>query len=289
MNYRHCHIPVYDNRQRKNFTMPVKIRHLFSFLWLLPMLLHAWEVDFSGHKTQGGLVIGRVLPGMQVIYQDRQVRVSDEGYFLLGFGRDAPALAEYEIVFADGRRENKNLTISPRSYKEEIITGLAANQVQPGQAELDRIAREQKYFDQARLIDAPRTGFLKPFIWPVQGRISGQYGSRRILNGTPKRPHYGLDIAAPEGTPVRAPADGVVTMNQPDLFYTGTTIMLDHGHGLSTLYIHLNHSDVTLGQSVKQGEIIGSVGATGRATGPHLHWGMSLFSTRLDPQLMLAE
>ncbi len=249
----------------------------------------AYEVDFIGDKTQGGLVIGKVTPGIKVIYKDKSIRISDRGYFLLAFGRDEPSLVSYSLEFPDGTRESKILAIKKRQYKEESITGLASNKVEPSQAELDRIMREQKYFDNARLIDDPREDFLQPFIWPVKGRISGVYGSRRILNGKPKRPHYGLDIAAPDGTPIQAPADGIVTINQPDLFYTGVTVMLDHGHGLSTLYIHMSKSNVELGQKVKQGDVIGAVGKTGRATGPHLHWGMSLFGTRLDPRLMLPD
>ncbi len=249
----------------------------------------AYEVDFIGDKTQGGLVVGKVSPGIKVVYKGKSIRVSNQGYFLLGFGRDEPPAIKYTLEFPDGSKEEKQLEIQQRKYKEESITGLAANKVQPSQAELDRITREQKYFDNARLIDDPREDFLQKFIWPVKGRISGVYGSRRILNGKPKRPHYGLDIAAPEGTPIKAPADGVVTINQQDLFYTGVTVMLDHGHGLSTLYIHMIKSTVELGQQVKQGDVIGAVGKTGRATGPHLQWGMSLFGTRLDPRLMLSE
>jgi len=249
----------------------------------------AYEVDFIGEKSQGGLVIGKVSPGIKVVYKDKSVRVSDQGHFLLGFERDEPATITYSLKFPDGSTENKTLVIKQRQYKEESIKGLASNKVEPSQAEIDRITDEQKYFDNARLVDASREDFLQSFIWPVKGRISGVYGSRRILNGKPKRPHYGLDIAAPEGTAIKAPAGGVVTINQPDLFYTGVTVMLDHGHGLSTLYIHMSKSNVELGQTVKQGEVIGAVGKTGRATGPHLHWGMSLFGTRLDPRLMLAE
>ena len=249
----------------------------------------AYEVDFIGHKTQGGLVIGKVTPGIKVIYKDKSIRVSEQGHFLLGFGRDEPPAVSYTLEFPDGTKENKTIAIKQRKYIEESITGLASNKVEPSQAEIDRITREQKYFDNARVIDDSREDFLQKFIWPMKGRISGVYGSRRILNGKPKRPHYGLDIAAPEGTPIKAPADGVVSINQQDLFYTGVTVMLDHGHGLSTLYIHMSKSEVELGQKVKQGDVIGTVGKTGRATGPHLHWGMSLFGTRLDPRLMLPE
>ena len=259
------------------------------FQVLLSTQANAYEVNFIGNPTQGGLVIGQVTPGIKVIFKENAIRVSERGYFLLGFGRDEPSVAHYTLEFPDGTRELKSIEVSQRQYKEEVITGLASNKVEPSQSELDRITREQKFFDNARVIDAARDDFLQTFIWPVKGRISGVYGSRRILNGKPKRPHYGLDIAVPEGTQIKAPADGIVTINQPDLFYTGVTVMLDHGHGLSTLYIHMSQSNVELGQKVQQGQVIGKVGKTGRATGPHLHWGMSLFNTRLDPRLMLPQ
>lgn len=248
---------------------------------------HAYEIYFTGDKVQGGLVIGQVVPGVDVIFKNKRIRVSEQGYFLLGFDRDEAKTVNYTLKFPDSTTVIKSIQVAQRKYKVESVTGLASNKVAPNQAELDRINKEQAYFDHARQIDDPREDFLRPFIWPLKGRITGVYGSRRILNGEPKRPHYGLDIAAPQGTPVRAPADGLVTLNQPDLFYTGVTVMLDHGHGLSTLYIHMSKSSVELGQRVRQGEIIGAVGMTGRANGPHLHWGMSLFGTRLDPQLML--
>ena len=266
-----------------------------TLLILIPLILlgffvsdsRAYEVDFFGDKVQGGLVIGKVVPGIKVRFKNKQLRVSEQGYFLLGFERDEPETVEYTLEFPDSNTQVKSIQIKQRHYNEESVTGLASNKVQPSAKELERITTEQAYFDHARQIDDPREDFLQPFIWPLKGRISGVYGSRRILNGTPKRPHYGLDIAAPQGTEIVAPADGLVTLNQPDLFYTGVTVMLDHGHGLSTLYIHMSESSVVLGQRVRQGDVIGAVGKTGRATGPHLHWGMSLFGTRLDPQLML--
>lgn len=251
--------------------------------------VRSYEVDFWGARVQGGLVIGKVVPGVKVTFKERSIRVSDQGYFLLGFERDEPATVNYTLEFPDSTRQVKTLEIEQRNYSEEAISGLASNKVEPSKKELQRIRTEQAYFDRARQIDDPREDFLKPFIWPVEGRISGVFGSRRILNGIPKRPHYGLDIAAPRGTEIVAPADGVVSLNQADLFYTGVTVMLDHGHGLSTLYIHMSKSSVQLGQRVRQGDVIGAVGKTGRATGPHLHWGMSLFGTRLDPQLMLPD
>lgn len=139
----------------------------------------------------------------------------------------------------------------------------------------------------ARQIDSPGTDFTASFIAPVNGRISGVFGSQRILDGKPRQPHSGVDFAAPEGAPVKAPAAGSVTLVDPDMYFSGGTVILDHGHGISSVFIHLSRIDVRVGQRIARGEVIGAVGATGRATGPNLHWGVSWFETRLDPQLLL--
>ena len=159
--------------------------------------------------------------------------------------------------------------------------------VSPSAEDLERIYKDIALVKTVRKKDDPRTDFTQAFIWPVTGRISGVYGSQRILNGKPKRPHYGVDIAAPTGTPVKAPADGVVTMAHSDMFYSGGTLIVDHGHGISTVYMHLHKILVEAGQRVQQGDVIARVGATGRVTGPHLHWGMNWFETRLDPSLLV--
>jgi murein DD-endopeptidase MepM/ murein hydrolase activator NlpD len=150
-----------------------------------------------------------------------------------------------------------------------------------------RIEREQAMVNAARKRDDAREDFLADFDWPVQGRVSGVFGSQRIYNGTPKSPHSGLDVAAAQGTPVRAPAPGIVTLAEPDLYLTGGTVLLDHGHGVSSNFLHFSRIDVHVGQRVEKGEVLGLVGMTGRATGPHMHWGMSWFGTRVDPRLLL--
>lgn len=254
---------------------------------LMAPLKPAWSAEFEGAFKQGGLVIGRTQPGAEVTYDGRRLRVSPEGVFVLGFGRDAPAGAVVEIRLPDGRLERERLKIARREYPEQHIDGLPENKVTPSEKDLERIWAEQKYFDNARARDDARTDFLENFIWPVTGPISGVYGSRRVLNGKPKRPHVGVDIAVPTGTPVVAPAAGVVSMVQQDLFYTGGTVFIDHGHGVTTMYIHLSEIFVKEGQQVEQGEPIAAVGMTGRATGPHLHWAMHWFNTRLDPSLLV--
>ena len=255
----------------------------------LPLVfsMAAHGVELKGSFTQGGMIIGHTSPDAKVSFKGRSLKVSPDGYFVLGFGRDAPLDSELTVHFANGFEETEPVHIKKRRYDEQRINGLPKNKVEPSAKELKRIWAEQKLIDAARARDDEREDFLSDFIWPVTGRISGIYGSRRILNGKPKRPHMGLDIAAPEGTTVVAPADGVVTLGHHDMFYTGGTLFLQHGHGISTMYIHLSKILVKDGQEVKQGQPIAEVGMTGRATGPHLHWGMNWFNTKLDPGLLV--
>ncbi len=252
---------------------------------LQPLVVSALSLD--GAFTQGGLLIGQTEPGAKVVFEKRELRVSAEGFFVLGFGRDAALRSTLTVTLPNKTPEQHEIVLKKRTYKEERINGLPNNKVQPNKKELDRIVAEQKFFNRARAYEDDRQDFLQSFIWPVKGPISGVYGSRRVLNGKPKRPHSGVDVAAPTGTPIVAPIDGLVTLVQQDLFYTGGTVFLHHGHGVSTMYIHLNEIFVEEGQEVKQGEKIAAVGMTGRATGPHLHWGMNWFNTRLDPALLV--
>lgn len=249
----------------------------------------AFAAEYKGFQTQGGFVIGQTVPGAKVTYKGRTLRVSATGLFIVGFGRNEAAQVTVDIRLPDGKRQSDQLTVQARQYREERIDSLPKNKVSPSAAEWKRIIAEQVYFDTARARNDDRTDFTMDFIWPAKGRISGVYGSRRILNGIPKNPHTGLDIAAPEGTKIVAPIDGVVTLVQQDLFYTGGTLFIHHGHGLSTMYIHLSEIFVKEGQEVKQGDVIAAIGMTGRATGPHLHWGMNWFNTKLDPQLVLKQ
>jgi murein DD-endopeptidase MepM/ murein hydrolase activator NlpD len=192
-----------------------------------------------------------------------------------------------ELHLPSGTVEKHPVSIEKRAYKIQRIDGLPPRKVSPSPEDQERISKDRALVKKVRQTDDARTDFAQPFIWPVTGRISGVYGSQRILNGKPKWPHYGVDIAAPTGTPVKAPADGIVTMAHNDMFYSGGTLIVDHGHGLSTTYMHLHKILVKDGQGVKQGDVIAQVGATGRVTGPHLHWGMNWFDTRLDPSLLV--
>ena len=255
-------------------------------LVLLAPPLHAGQLALDGDFQQGGLVIGTTTPGAKVTLNGTAVRVSPEGRFLLGFGRDAPAEATLEVTFPESGAEARLLTIAPRDYDIQRIDGLPPKMVTPPEEVLARIRRENARIAEARAVDRPEALFERGFRWPVHGRISGVFGSQRVLNGEPRRPHYGIDIAAPEGTAVVAPSDGVVALAEDDLYYTGGTIILDHGHGLTSALLHMKDVEALPGARVAQGQRIGSVGSTGRSTGPHLDWRVNWFTERLDPALL---
>ncbi len=243
------------------------------------------RVTFKGALVQGGLVEGRAPRGSAVSIDGKSARVSPEGIFLVGAGREAKTVA-LEIAYPDGHRESKQLSVQPRQFAIQRIDGLPEKMVTPPPEVQDRIKAEGALVREVRKRDDARLDFLVQFDWPVTGRISGVYGSQRILNGEPRAPHYGVDIAGPVGTPIKAPAAGIVTL-AADLYFTGWTVILDHGHGLSSVFMHLDSVATKPGQALKKGEVLGTLGATGRATGPHLHWGLNLFETRLDPQLLV--
>jgi murein DD-endopeptidase MepM/ murein hydrolase activator NlpD len=254
--------------------------------WSGPASPAEQRLILEGSFVQGGLVVGHVPPGSAVSVDGQPVRVSGDGVFLTGFHRDAPERSELRVRYPEGKQERRVLTIDRRKYQIQRIDGLPPKQVTPSKKDLERIRREAAMARKARERDDPRTDFLTGFIWPLEGRISGVYGSQRVLNGQPRRPHYGVDIAAPRGTPARAPADGIVTLAYPDMYFSGGTLIMDHGHGLSSSFLHLSRILVKEGQRVRQGEIVAEVGATGRVTGPHLDWRMNLFDKRLDPSLL---
>ena len=241
---------------------------------------------------QGSLVVARVEPGSRVRFGDRDLRVSAHGEIVLGVGRDARGPVEVDVRHADGTRERIAIDVVARKWPIERVVGVPPKTVDPPPEVAERIKREQARVVAARTRDDARDDFLARFTWPVQGRISGRFGNQRVYvvdgRDVPKSPHSGMDIAAPEGTPVKAPAGGIVTFVDADLYLTGGTLLIDHGHGVSSNFLHLSRIDVKAGDRVEQGEVVGAVGKTGRASGPHLHWGLNWFDTRLDPLLLLA-
>lgn len=242
---------------------------------------------FPTSVQQGALVIGKVAPGSRVRYGARTLTPTAYGSVVFGVGRDATGTADLVVESGSGRAETIRIAITPRDWPTERINGVPPKTVNPPPAIAERIAREQAQVTAARDRDDDRADFAQPFVWPVQGRISGRFGNARVYNGQPGAGHSGMDIAVPTGTPVKAPAGGVVTFVGPDLYLTGGTLLLDHGHGVSSNFLHLSRIDVKVGDVVKQGQVIAAVGATGRATGPHLHWGMNWFDVRVDPLLLL--
>lgn len=259
---------------------------------LMCLLLTLWmpvaqAQILNGDLVQGGMVIGRTLPGTKVFLDDRAVTVSASGVFVIGFGRDHPPTANLKLVGETGAPYAKVLEIRQRTYQTQRIDGLPPKMVTPPADVLKRIRRENAEIARIRAVDTPVTYFEDKWIWPTIGPVTGVFGSQRILNGKPRRPHFGVDIAAPRGTAVVAPRDGIVRLAADDLYYTGGTIMLDHGHGIVSVYSHLERIDVRIGDKVQAAQIMGAVGSTGRSTGPHLDWRINWFDQRLDPALLL--
>jgi murein DD-endopeptidase MepM/ murein hydrolase activator NlpD len=247
----------------------------------------ASDTVFPASVSQGAMVIGKVPPGSTVQYGERTLRPTPYGSVVFGVGRDERGPLQLTVQPPGEAAETIGIAVAPRDWPIERVNGVPPKTVNPPPEIAARIAREQAQVSAARTRDGDETGFAQHFEWPVHGRISGRFGNARVYNGQPGSGHSGMDIAVPQGTPVKAPADGVVTFAAPDLYLTGGTVLLDHGHGISSNFLHLSRIDVKVGDVVKQGDVIGAVGMTGRATGPHLHWGMSWFDVRIDPLLVL--
>ena len=250
------------------------------------------SLQLPASVPQGSLVIGRADPRAIVTVGARRLRISRDGRFVFGIGRDALSEVDVTVQLPGLAPTVHPIMVTPRDWPIERIVGVPPETVNPPADIAARIEREQARVSAMRTRDDDRDDYRQAFVWPVQGRISGRFGNQRIYvlpdgSEAPKAPHSGMDIAAPEGTPVLAPAAGVVTFADPDLYLTGGTVLLDHGHGVSSNFLHLSRIDVHVGDVVHQGQVIGAVGMTGRATGPHLHWGMNWFDVRVDPLLVL--
>lgn len=247
----------------------------------------ASDLVFPVSVSQGALVIGKVPPGSEVDYAGRDLRVTAYGSVVFGVGRDEHGPVHVSVRSPGAAVETVSIAVSARDWPTEYVDGVPPKTVDPPPAIAERIRREQARVVAERARDDARADFAQVFFRPVEGRISGRFGNQRVYNGKAGSGHSGMDIAAPTGTPVKAPAAGVVTFADGDLYLTGGTVLLDHGHGVSSNFLHLSRIDVAPGDRVEQAEVIGTVGATGRATGPHLHWGMNWFDVRVDPQLVL--
>ena len=248
------------------------------------------SLNLDGRLAQGGLVFGRTTPGSVVKLDGEAVMVGAEGRFVIGFGRDSAASVLLTVSRPDGVTIRKALEIEDREFRIERIDGLDQSKVSGfTEAQLAKISKDSAKKKAARENTETEALWSVGFEWPVTGRISGVFGSQRILNGEPKRPHSGVDVARPTGTPVRAPADGVITLAEEGMYFEGGLILLDHGHWLESAFLHLSRIDVEPGQKVQKGDIIGAIGATGRVTGPHLHWSVKWVGRLVDPQLLVGE
>ena len=243
-------------------------------------------IEFKGKFLQGHYIIGVTDPSAKIIIDKKNVKVSNDGYFVFGIDRDR----KFDLIITkiiNGKKEKIVKKILKRKYNIQRINGLEESKVTPPESVYKRIREENNKIGEARAINSDLSFFKNQFIMPVKGIISGVYGSQRILNGKPRWPHYGIDIAAKKGTLIKSSGSGVVTMAEDDLYYTGGTIIMDHGHGISTIYSHLETVMVSIGDKINKGDIIGTVGSTGRSTGPHLDFRLNWFQTRLDPMSIL--
>ncbi len=247
---------------------------------------NAFAIEFKGKFLQGHFIIGITNPEAKIIVDKKEVRVSKDGYFVFGIDRDR----KFDVTITkiiEGKKEKIIKKVLKRKYNIQRIDGLEESKVTPPESVYKRIKDENNRIGEARAINSDLPFFKNQFIMPVKGIISGVYGSQRILNGKPRWPHYGIDIAAKQGTEIKSSGTGVVTMAEEDLYYTGGTVIMDHGHGISTIYSHLETVIVSVGDKINQGDLIGTVGSTGRSTGPHLDFRINWFQTRLDPMSVL--
>ena len=248
---------------------------------------NTFAIEFTGKFIQGHFIIGKTEPNSKIIINKKEIKVSKDGYFVFGIDRDR----KFDVLITminNGKKEKIIKKVFKRKYKIQRIDGLPENKVTPPEEVYKRIKKENNAIGEARAINSDLIFFKNKFIMPVDGIITGVYGSQRILNGKPRWPHYGIDIAADQGTMILSSGTGVVTMAEDDLYYTGGTIIMDHGHGISTIYSHLENVLVSVGDQINQGDVIGTVGSTGRSTGPHLDFRINWFQTRLDPMSVIS-
>ena len=257
---------------------------IIKYIILLVLInFKVFAVEFKGKFIQGHFILGKTTPGTEILIDKKKIKVSKEGYFVFGIGKDR----KYDIVITENKKKIVK-KVQKRKYKIQRIDGLPEKKVTPPEEVYERIKNENKLIGKARSINSNLVFFKEKFIQPLDNAIiTGVYGSQRILNGKPRWPHYGLDFAGDLGTPIKAMADGIVTLAEKDLYYTGATLIFDHGHGISTLYMHMDKIFVEKDDIVKQGDIIGTVGSSGRSTGPHLDIRLNWFNVRLDPATVL--
>lgn len=243
--------------------------------------------ELQGEVVQGAMVVGKAAASARVWLNDSELQVGESGHFVFGIGRDDVGAVQLRVEYANGAQWQQEFAIAEREFNIQRVDGLPQRTVTPDPEVQALIRADNVRIGAARNVVSERLNFSERFIWPAAGRISGVYGSQRILNGNPSAPHWGLDIAAPTGTPVYAPAGGEVRLTAPEMVLSGGTIIIDHGHNIFSSFLHLHAIHVEEGQVVNTGDLIGEIGATGRATGPHLDWRMNWGGVRVDPQLLV--
>ena len=266
--------------------MDSSIIYRFLFVLFIFVTSQVNAIEFQGKFIQGHFILGKTNPEAKILVGKKKVKVSKDGFFVFGIDRDR----KFDLTFTKIENNKKTKIIKKvlkRKYNIQRIDGLAESKVTPPESVYKRIKKENNAIGKARAINSDLLFFKEKFIMQVEGIISGVYGSQRILNGKPRWPHYGIDIAAKLGTMIKSSGTGVVTMAEDDLYYTGGTIIMDHGHGISTIYSHLENVLVSVGDQINKGDVIGTVGSTGRSTGPHLDFRVNWFQTRLDPMSVL--
>ena len=258
------------------------------YLFLIIFFVHKIiGIELRGDYIQGGLIIGNASQSTKLFLDGISIPTDNKGNFLFGFGRNHPNISNLKIVSPEGEITKKKLLIKSRKYNIQKINNLDNKKVTPPKEFYERIKNEVRIIKAAKSIKVSYPYYKKGFIIPTQGVITGVYGSQRILNGKPRRPHYGLDIANIKGTSVIATSDGIIVLAENDLYFSGGTVIISHGQGLTSSYLHLSSISVVVGEKVVQGQNVGQIGATGRATGPHLDWRMEIRGVRIDPRLLL--
>jgi len=244
-------------------------------------------VNLQGNFIQGGLVKGKIFPNKVIKFENKILLKDTNGKFVFGFGRDYKENSYLEVKISEKKWLKKSFKIKKQTYNTQYINGLQKKMVTPPKSFYDRIKKENKSIKLIRNLNTEVNFIFQEFILPTKGIVTGVFGSQRILNGKPRRPHYGIDIAASKGTSVIAPIDSIVRMAEKDLYFTGGTIILDHGHGVTSVYSHLSLININVGDKVIKGQKIAEVGSSGRSTGPHLDWRVNWFNQRLDPALLI--
>ncbi|MCM2679845.1 M23 family metallopeptidase [Echinimonas agarilytica] len=245
------------------------------------------DLKLQGELTQGSLIRGQAEAGASILLDGKPLKVGPAGEFVFGIGRDETQSKLLQIAYSNGDSIERTLAINPRTFDIQKIEGISKKIMNPDPKAIERSKKDNRMVAAARAPITDELDFTQDFIWPVKGPISGVYGSQRVFNGVPKRPHYGVDVAVPTGTEIVSPADGQVTLWVPDMFYSGGTMIIDHGFGVSSTFLHLSGALVKQGDVVSQGQPVALVGATGRVTGAHLDWRMNWRSVRVDPQLLV--